>query len=324
MALEAGIYPQDPFSYGCPDFYSLGGGAWAYDLPLPEEDRAFLSILDHHNNNNHAEQGLHASWDSSSPSPVQNVKECDPNSSPEAFTDDQSFTGAIHPPREPPATTHGRRKRRRTKSCRNKEEIENQRMTHIAVERNRRKQMNEYLAVVRSLMPPSYVQRGDQASIIGGAINFVKELEQLLQSMEAHKKTKQEPDSSSSSPLAQFFIFPQYSTSATQSKNSSATANESMAQSHLAAADIEVTMVESHANLKILTQKQPGQLLKMVSGFQSLRLTILHLNITTVDQMVLYTVSVKVEEGSQLNTVDEIAAAVNQMIRRLQEEAAFT
>jgi hypothetical protein len=32
-------------------------------------------------------------------------------------------------------------------------------MTHIAVERNRRKQMNEYLAVLRSLMPPSYVQR---------------------------------------------------------------------------------------------------------------------------------------------------------------------
>jgi hypothetical protein len=32
-------------------------------------------------------------------------------------------------------------------------------MTHIAVERNRRRQMNEYLAVLRSLMPPSYAQR---------------------------------------------------------------------------------------------------------------------------------------------------------------------
>jgi hypothetical protein len=32
----------------------------------------------------------------------------------------------------------------------------------------------------------------------------------------------------------------------------------------------------------------------------------------------------QVEEGSQLNTVDEIAAAVNQMLRRMQEEAAFT
>lgn len=61
-----------------------------------------------------------------------------------------------------------------------------------------------------------------------------------------------------------------------------------------AAADIEVTMVDSHANLKILSKKRPRQLLKMVAGFQSLRLSVLHLNVTTVDEMVLYSVSVKV------------------------------
>jgi hypothetical protein len=52
-----------------------------------------------------------------------------------------------------------RRKRRRMRTVKNKEEVESQRMTHIAVERNRRKQMNEYLAVLRSLMPPAYAQR---------------------------------------------------------------------------------------------------------------------------------------------------------------------
>jgi hypothetical protein len=52
-----------------------------------------------------------------------------------------------------------RRKRRRTRPVKNKEEAESQRMTHIAVERNRRKQMNEYLAALRSLMPPAYAQR---------------------------------------------------------------------------------------------------------------------------------------------------------------------
>jgi hypothetical protein len=53
----------------------------------------------------------------------------------------------------------GRRKRRRTMVVKNKEDMETQRMTHIAVERNRRRQMNEYLAVLRSLMPPSYAHR---------------------------------------------------------------------------------------------------------------------------------------------------------------------
>lgn len=49
--------------------------------------------------------------------------------------------------------------RRRSRVKKNKEEINNQRMTHIAVERNRRKVMNEYLSVLRSIMPESYVQR---------------------------------------------------------------------------------------------------------------------------------------------------------------------
>ena len=54
----------------------------------------------------------------------------------------------------------GKKKRRRKpRVCKNREEAETQRMTHIAIERNRRKLMNEYLAVLRSLMPESYVQR---------------------------------------------------------------------------------------------------------------------------------------------------------------------
>jgi hypothetical protein len=59
----------------------------------------------------------------------------------------------------PPMPAAGTRKRRRARSVTNREEAESQRLTHIAVERNRRKQMNEYLSVLRSVMPPSYVQR---------------------------------------------------------------------------------------------------------------------------------------------------------------------
>lgn len=52
-----------------------------------------------------------------------------------------------------------KKRRRKPRVCKNKEEAETQRITHITVERNRRKQMNEHLAVLRSLMPESYVQR---------------------------------------------------------------------------------------------------------------------------------------------------------------------
>ncbi|MCD7453877.1 hypothetical protein HAX54_022555 [Datura stramonium] len=63
-------------------------------------------------------------------------------------------------------------------------------ISHITVERNRRKQMNEHLSVLRSLMPCFYAKRGDQASIIGGVVDYINELQQVLQSLEAKKQRK--------------------------------------------------------------------------------------------------------------------------------------
>ena len=134
--------------------------------------------------------------------------------------------------------------------------------------------------------------QGDQASIIGGAINYVKELEQKLHFLGGHKHVNHQKfeagGSSSSLPFDELFTFPQYTTSSDKSIMVSSENHE------LAMADIEVTMVESHANLKIRSKRRPKQLLKVVSGLQSLRLTILHLNVTTVDQIVLYSLSLKV------------------------------
>ncbi|XP_019091544.1 PREDICTED: transcription factor bHLH94-like isoform X1 [Camelina sativa] len=190
-----------------------------------------------------------------------------------------------------------RRKRRRTRNSKNKEEIENQRMTHIAVERNRRKQMNEYLAVLRSLMPSSYAQRGDQASIVGGAINYVKELEHILQSMGPKRTTTtstthdvegaKTSTSSLAGPFSDFFSFPQFSTKLSEVPRSSSSS-----------AEIEVTVAESHANIKILAKKKPRQLIKLVTSLQSLRLTLLHLNVTTHQNSILYSISVKVRTFS--------------------------
>ncbi|XP_027347576.1 transcription factor bHLH71-like [Abrus precatorius] len=221
----------------------------------------------------------------------------------------------------------GRKKRRRKpRVCKNKEEAETQRITHITVERNRRKQMNEHLAVLRSLMPESYVQRGDQASIVGGAIEFVKELEHLLQSLEARKlqllqqEVAQTNEDTAISklmqpPFAQFFVYPQYTWSQAPNKYTSKT--------KAAIADIEVTLIETHANLRILTRRSPGQLTKLVSGFQTLYLTILHLNVTTIDPLVFYSISAKVEEGFQLGSVDGISTAVHHLLGRIEEEASL-
>ncbi|XP_062222368.1 transcription factor bHLH94-like [Phragmites australis] len=254
-----------------------------------------------------------------------------------------------------------RKRRRQARSCKSKEETESLRMTHIAVERNRRRQMNEYLAVLRSIMPESYAQRGDHASIVGGAIEFVKELEQQLQSLEAQKRTllvhqhKAKSDAtpmhssttstaattacvestttsnfsssvtedalSDAPPFAGFFTFPQYVWCHSPRDSTAATPPaENGCRSGVA--DIEVSLVETHANLRVMTPRRPGQLLRMIGGLQALRLTVLHLTVTTLHSLALYSLSVKVEEGCGLTTVDDIAAAVHHVLCIIDAEAA--
>ncbi|XP_019185307.1 PREDICTED: transcription factor bHLH96-like [Ipomoea nil] len=324
MALEAVVFQQDPFSYGyCRDFHGMEGWDCYGGFGFEEDDERKLNC------ETFTEQvgsnGGYYYWDSSPPVSVANT------SSPEVcaaaagngLLSSVEYPAAMDPQAAAPLT---RRKRRRTKCSKNKEEIENQRMTHIEVERNRRRQMNDYLAVLRSMMPPSYAQRGDQASIVGGAINFVKELEQLSQFLEAHKLVKNLPyynakktstSSSSSLPFSNFFHFPQYSTSATRNH---AASDKAAAEKCSAVADIEVAMVDDHANVKVLSRKRPKQLLKMITWFHAMSLTILHLNATTIDQMVLYSFSLKVEEECRLSTVKEIASSVHEMVAMIEQE----
>ncbi|KAH9627000.1 hypothetical protein KSS87_020652 [Heliosperma pusillum] len=232
-----------------------------------------------------------------------------------------------------------RKKRKRsTKTSKNKEEVENQRMSHIAVERNRRRLMNDHLNALRSLMPPSYVQRGDQASIIGGAIDFVKEMEQMLQSLQAEKTMRQSEEncnnastaSSSTStssglinnmlavtsPTSTFqfsnfdLIEEGYNGNSTQVRRNNSN-EEFSAENRSALADIKVVVIQNHVNLKIQCQRRHGQLLKVILGFEELSLTILHLNITSLHTLVHYSFSLKIEDDCKLGSADDVVRAVH-------------
>nr|CAB3460598.1 unnamed protein product [Digitaria exilis] len=228
----------------------------------------------------------------------------------------------------------GRRKRPRT--VKTNEEVESQRMTHIAVERNRRRQMNEYLRILRSLMPGSYVQRGDQASIIGGAIEFIRELEQLIQCLESQKRRRLYGGSGDTprpvvdaagggAPIStqQHHQLPQVPPPppppffppslpfpvASAGDGDGAAAKivldleaggpdagglrEEVAENKSCLADIEVRALGADAMIKILSRRRPGQLIKTIAALEDMQMSILHTNITTIEQTVLYSFNVK-------------------------------
>lgn len=208
-----------------------------------------------------------------------------------------------------PAARVVKNKRKRPRTVKTNEEVESQRMTHIAVERNRRKQMNEHLRVLRSLMPGSYVQRGDQASIIGGAIEFVRELEQLLQCLESQKRRRLYGEAPPPPPPPSM-VNPQ----TFQNDQMLETGlREETSENKSCLADVEVKLLGFDAMIKILSRRRPGQLIKTIAALEDLQLTILHTNITTIEQTVLYSFNVKVGSESTRFTAEDIASSVQQI-----------
>lgn len=209
----------------------------------------------------------------------------------------------------------GKSKRKRPRTVKTIEEVESQRMTHIAVERNRRKQMNEHLRVLRSLMPSSYVQRGDQASIIGGAIEFVRELEQLLQCLESQKRRRLygdggrgmgDPSMAVQQQQPQMFGAANDEGKVVEYESG---VQEETAESKSCLADVEVKLLGFDGLIKILSRRRHGQLIKTIAALEDLQLAILHTNITTIEQTVLYSFNVKIG-GEARFTAEDLANSV--------------
>ncbi|XP_074560085.1 transcription factor FAMA-like [Curcuma longa] len=223
-------------------------------------------------------------------------------------------------------------RRKRPRAMKTNEEVESQRMTHIAVERNRRRQMNENLRVLRSLMPGSYVQRGDQASIIGGAIEFVRELEQLLQCLESQKRRRLfgstgetpraaveaggavlVPNQQRTPSFYPHLPLPTHLDQAKLLDVGDGGLPEETAENKSCLADVEVRLLGSDAMIKILSRRRPGQLIKTIAALEDLQFTVLHTNITTIEQTVLYSFNVKI--GSETKcTAEDIASSVQQIL----------
>ncbi|KAH0891875.1 hypothetical protein HID58_054304 [Brassica napus] len=226
-------------------------------------------------------------------------------------------------------------KKKRARTSKTSEEVESQRMTHIAVERNRRKQMNEHLRVLRSLMPGSYVQRGDQASIIGGAIEFVRELEQLLQCLESQKRRRilgetgnrqigdMTTTMTSSSPITSV-ANPLISTgNVTELEGGGGGIREETAENKSCLADVEVKLLGFDAMIKILSRRRPGQLIKTIAALEDLHLSILHTNITTMEQTVLYSFNVKASKYKHVQITSETRFTAEDIASSIQEIFSF-
>ncbi|XP_027115751.1 transcription factor MUTE [Coffea eugenioides] len=184
-------------------------------------------------------------------------------------------------------------------------------MSHIAVERNRRRQMNEHLKVLRSLTPCFYIKRGDQASIIGGVIEFIKELHQVLQSLEAKKRRMSlspSPGPPGPSPRP---VLLQLSPNSESSLGGHDKFKEVGTCCNSPVADVEAKISGSNVILRTVSKRIPGQLSRIISVLEKFSFEILHLNISSMEDTVLYSFVIKIGLECQLS-LEELAMEVQQ------------
>ncbi|XP_042475113.1 transcription factor MUTE-like [Macadamia integrifolia] len=205
-------------------------------------------------------------------------------------------------------------------------------MSHIAVERNRRRQMNEHLKVLRDLTPCFYIKRGDQASIVGGVIEFIKELDQVLQSLESKKRRKSLSPSPSPSPRQlptpsprQVFQRPPPSLPLllppppppTPTPTPESTFGLENIEDLGAAcfnsqvAEVEAKISGSNVILRTISKRIPGQIVKIISLLEKLAFEILHISISSMEDTVLCSFVIKIGLECQLS-LEDLAAEVQQ------------
>ncbi|CAK9158072.1 unnamed protein product [Ilex paraguariensis] len=178
-------------------------------------------------------------------------------------------------------------------------------MSHIAVERNRRRQMNEHLRVLRSLTPSFYIKRGDQASIIGGVIEFIKELHQVLQCLESKKRRNSLSPSPGPSPR------PLQPSPQPDSPFGVESFKELGACCNSPVADVEAKLSGSNVILRTISRRIPGQIVKIINVLEKLSFEILHLNISSMEDTVLYSFVIKIGLECKIS-MEELALEVQQ------------
>ena len=133
--------------------------------------------------------------------------------------------------------------------------------------------------------------QGDQATVVGGAIDYVKQLEQQLVALQAAAAARRwvagAVGTAATAAADGVFVSPQY-------------ASYSEARGCCGGVDVEaMAAVGGHVRVRVAGRRWPGRLVRAVAALEDLRLAVLHLAVTSVGQdAVVYCFNLKVSEMS--------------------------
>jgi hypothetical protein len=146
--------------------------------------------------------------------------------------------------------------------------------------------------------------QGDQATVVGGAIDYVKQLEQQLVALQAEAAARRRGCCPAASSSDSVFVSPQF------------TSYSADPSSRGGGCDVEATAaVGGHVRVRVAGRRWPGRLVRAVAALEDLRLAVLHLAVTSVGHdAVVYCFNLKVRvstgASSTVSTTMSIASSI--------------
>lgn len=181
-------------------------------------------------------------------------------------------------------------------------------LNHVEAERQRREKLNQRFYALRAVVPN--VSKMDKASLLGDAVAYISELQSRVQDIELEKKelqaqieaTKKESSSSHSAFSGTSLGFIK-----DQSGSSQKPDVKRFGTKECSALDLEVRILGPEAMIRIQSAKKNHPAARLMTSLQELELEVHHASVSTVDELMLQNVIVKLPSSlyteEQLNAV---------------------
>lgn len=182
-------------------------------------------------------------------------------------------------------------------------------LNHVEAERQRREKLNQRFYALRAVVPN--VSKMDKASLLGDAVAYINELQSRVQEIEAEKKelqaqievTKKESSSSHSA-----FSGTNLGFIKDQSGSSQKPDVKRFGTKECSALDLEVRILGPEAMIRIQSAKKNHPAARLMTSLQDLELEVHHASVSTVDELMLQNVIVKLP--SSLYTEEHLNAVL--------------
>lgn len=172
---------------------------------------------------------------------------------------------------------------------------------HVEAERQRREKLNHRFYALRSVVP--YVSKMDKASLLADAVTYINELKSKIQTLEKLTGSESPPINSRKKTQSKFKNYDNYN----HVDNSTSVKDHQVAANRV---EVEVKSLGNEAMVRVQSEDLDHPAAKLMDALRTLGLGVQYASVSSVKDLMLQDVIVKVPHGFTGDQEDTLRLAV--------------